>query len=279
MKREEKQKEAEALHEELEKARTVILSGFEGTTVSQDTELRRKLAGAGAKYQVVKNSLIERAAKGTQAEPVAQKLRGTTSLAFTRADPVSLAKALTAYAKENPTLVFKAGVVEGRVVALKDLELIASLPPREELFAKVLYLLNSPAQRLASTLSGVARNLAFVIQQAVKEKKFSADDRAAESAAPHVPREAGHRGVFEDLKSAINSFLRTLPNKESIPGFDEAILQICAGSRFAPGANTPEMSQLVSQLADPKREELKQYYLESVGKIQKNSSEEISGGD
>jgi large subunit ribosomal protein L10 len=172
MKRDEKQKKAEALHEELLKARTVILSGFEGTTVAQDTDLRRKVASTGAKYEVVKNSLVERAAQGTSAEPVARKLRGTTSLAYTAADPVSLAKVLTAYARENPTLVFKAGVVEGRVVALEDLEAIASLPSRDELSAKVLYLLNSPGQRLAGTLSAVARNLAFVVQQGVKENKF-----------------------------------------------------------------------------------------------------------
>ena len=172
MKREDKHRQAESLHEELLKARTVILSGFEGITVAQDSELRRKVAQTGAKYKVVKNSLIERAAKGTPAEAVAQKLRGTTSLALTESDPVSLAKALSAYAKENPTLVFKAGVVEGRVVAMADLGTIASLPSREELFATVLFLINSPAQRLATTLSGVARNLAFCIQQAVKENKF-----------------------------------------------------------------------------------------------------------
>ena len=172
MKREEKHQQAESLHEELLKARTVFLSGFEGTTVAQDSELRRKVAQTGARYKVVKNSLIERAAKGTPAEPVAQKLRGTTSLALTESDPVALAKALSVYAKENPTLVFKAGVVEGRVVAMADLGMIASLPSREELFAKVLFLINSPAQRLATTLSGVARNLAFCIQQAVKEDKF-----------------------------------------------------------------------------------------------------------
>ena len=178
MKRDEKQKQAEALHEELLKARTVFLSSFEGITVAQDSDLRRKVTKTGARYKVVKNSLIERAAKGTTSEPVAQKLRGTTSLAITESDPVALAKALTAYAKENPTLVFKAGVVEGRVVAMGDLGVIASLPSRSELFAKVLFLINSPAQRVATTLSGVARNLAFCIQQAVKENKFK---EAAES--------------------------------------------------------------------------------------------------
>lgn len=172
MKRDEKRKQAEALHQELLKAPTVFLSSFEGITVAQDSDLRRKVAQAGARYKVIKNSLIERAAKGTSAEPVAQKLYGTTSLAITESDPVALAKALSAYAKENPTLVFKAGVVEGRVVAMADLGVIASLPSRNELFAKVLFLINSPAQRVAATLSGVARNLAFCIQQAVKENKF-----------------------------------------------------------------------------------------------------------
>lgn len=172
MNRDEKKQQAEALHEEFEKARGVILSGFEGLTVAQDSELRRKIAQTGGRYQVVKNSLIERAAQGTSLQPVAQKLRGTTSLAYTQTDPVALAKILTAYAKENPVLAFKAGVVEGRVVSLADIVAIASLPPRKELFSKVLFLINSPAQQVASALSGVARKLALVINQAVKEKKF-----------------------------------------------------------------------------------------------------------
>jgi len=172
MDREAKKKNAEMLHEELMKARGIVLSRFQGITVAQDFELRRKIAGTGARYKVVKNSLIERAAKGTSAEPIAQKLAGTTSVALTEADPVALAKALTEYAKENPILAFKSGVVEGRVVSLADLSAIANLPPKEQLLSKVLFLINSPGQRVASTLSGVARNLAYVIQQAVKEKKF-----------------------------------------------------------------------------------------------------------
>lgn len=172
MKKEEKQQKVDALRQELEKARTVILSSFQGLTVSADTELRRKVREAGARYEVVKNSLIERAGKGTGIEPVAEKLRGTTSLTYTSTDPVALAKVLTTYAKENPALVFKAGVVEGRVVSLDDFTAIASLPSREELFSKALFLLKAPGQRLAVTLAGVARNLARVIQQGVKENKF-----------------------------------------------------------------------------------------------------------
>jgi len=172
MDREEKKKRAEELHEELHKARGVVLSGFQGITVAQDFELRRKVAGAGARYRVVKNSLIERAAQGTGVEAIAGKLAGTTSLALTESDPVALAKVLTGYAKENPVLTFKSGFVEGRVVSMAELAALATLPSREQLLSKVLFLINSPAQRVASTLSGVARNLAYVIQQAVKEQKF-----------------------------------------------------------------------------------------------------------
>lgn len=174
MKKDEKAKQVESVREQLSRAKSVILSQFEGITVAQDFELRRKVAGAGAKYHVVKNSLIERAAEGTAAEPlVSGKLKGTTSLALTETDPVALARVLTAYAKENPVLVFKSGVVEGRVVSLADLAALATMPSRETLLGKALFLINSPATRVASAVSALARNLAFVIKQAVDEKKFA----------------------------------------------------------------------------------------------------------
>ncbi len=176
MNRDEKQKQAEMLREDLQRARSVILLSFQGLTVAQDTELRNRLAQIRAKYKVVKNSLIERALRGTSAEPMAQKLSGTTSLAYTEADSVTLAKILTVYAKENPVLVFKAGMVEGRVVSLPDVALLASLPGREVLLSKVLYLISAPARRLVFSVSSVARNLVFVIQQGVKQNKFETRD-------------------------------------------------------------------------------------------------------
>jgi large subunit ribosomal protein L10 len=135
--------------------------------------LRRKVAETGAGYEVVKNSLIERAAQGTKVEVIAQKLRGTTSVAYSTADPVALARVLTSYAKEFPALVIKAGLVEGRIVSLEEFDSIATLPSREALFARALYLVRAPAQQLVVTLSGVARNLARVIQQGIQEKKFN----------------------------------------------------------------------------------------------------------
>jgi large subunit ribosomal protein L10 len=172
MKKDEKKLKADALHQELEKSHTVILSGFEGITVAQDFELRRRITQVGAKYKVVKNSLIERASQGTPLEPAAKVLKGTTSVAYTELDAVALAKALTAYAKENPVLKFKSGVVEGRVVPMADLGMVANLPAKEELLSKALYLMKAPARNVAVALAGVGRKLAVVIQQAVKENKF-----------------------------------------------------------------------------------------------------------
>jgi large subunit ribosomal protein L10 len=174
MKKEEKAKQVESIREELSRAKGVVLSKFEGITVAQDSELRREVARSGARYKVVKNSVIERAAQGTPVEPVmAAKLKGTTSVAVTDNDPVALAKALTNYAKDNPVLVFKAGVVEGRVVSLDDFLALASLPSKEALHAKALFLIKAPATQVASAIAGVGRKLAVVIQQAVKEKKFA----------------------------------------------------------------------------------------------------------
>ena len=173
MNRDEKKKELESLQKELKDVRHLIVSAFQGLTVEQDYELRKQIRAAGGKYRVVKNTLAERAAQGTAAESVLKGLAGPTSIAYSSGDPVALAKALTAYAKNNPAFVFRAGVVEGRVVALGEITQLATLPSREELIAKVLHLLLAPARGLATTIGAISRNLAVVLDQAVKENKFS----------------------------------------------------------------------------------------------------------
>src|SRR5262249_54052365 len=167
-----KEKELEQLKKDLADVRNLIVAQFKGINVTQDTELRQKIRAANSKYRVVKNTLANIAAKGTPAEGVAKAFDGSTAIAFNNSDPVALAKALTAYAKTNPLFVFKAGMVEGRVVNIADLNAIASMPSKEELIAKLLFLLNAPAQRIAVALNGVARNLAVVVGQAVEQKKF-----------------------------------------------------------------------------------------------------------
>ena len=167
-----KKEELDALKKDLTDAKNLFVAKFQGMTVAQDTDLRQKIRETKSQYRVVKNTLVRKAAEGTPAEGVSKEFDGSTSIAYNATDPVSLAKALTAYAKTNPLFVFKAGMVEGRVVNIADIANIASMPSKKELFAKLLFLINSPAQRLAVAINGVARNLAVVIQQAVEQKKF-----------------------------------------------------------------------------------------------------------
>jgi large subunit ribosomal protein L10 len=170
----EKQKDLDTLREELMKAAHVFLTGYEKLTVQQDYELRKAVKGAGGRYQVVKNTIAGRAAHDTPAADLLKALKGMCSIAYTSGDPVALAKALTAYAKANPTFTFRSGLVQGRVINVAGINELASLPPKEEIYAKLLFLIQAPAQRLVTAVSGVGRNLAVVVDQGVKENKFSA---------------------------------------------------------------------------------------------------------
>ncbi len=172
-KKPEKKKDLEALKKDLEKSGNIFLTGYEKLTVSQDFELRKAIRGAGANYKVIKNRIAEKAAEGTPASQLLKDLKGMCSLAYTSGDPVALAKALTAYAKANPSFTFRAGLVQGRVVDVGGINDLASLPPKEEIYAKLLWLINAPAQRLVTAINGVGRNLAVVVDQGVKENKFS----------------------------------------------------------------------------------------------------------
>jgi large subunit ribosomal protein L10 len=167
-----KKEELDELKKDLLEAKNLFVTQFQGMTVAQDTELRIKIRETKSKYRVVKNTLAKKAADGTPAQSVAKAFDGSTAIAYNANDPVSLAKALTAYAKNNPLFVFKAGMVEGRVINLADVAIIAAMPSKEELIAKLLFLINAPAQRLAIAVNGVARNLAVVLKQAVEQKKF-----------------------------------------------------------------------------------------------------------
>ncbi len=167
-----KTEQVEKLTKELKNVSNVVVATYTKMTVTQDYELRKALRGAGAKYQVVKNTLAERAAKGTKVEGALKDLAGVTSIAYTTGDPVAMAKALTKYAKDTPEFTFKVGVVEGRVINIKEIEALASMPSKEELYSKLLFLINAPAQRLATAINAVPRNLAVVIDQAVQQKKF-----------------------------------------------------------------------------------------------------------
>ena len=163
---------SEKLGVELKEVSSLIVTTYNKLTVPQDYELRKMLRSSGAKYRVVKNTLAERAAKGTKVEGALKDLSGVTSIAYTKGDPVALAKALAKYAKDNPEFSFKAGIVEGRVVTIKEIESLASMPSKEELYSKLLFLISAPAQRLVTVMNAVGRDLAVVVNQGVEKKKF-----------------------------------------------------------------------------------------------------------
>ena len=181
-KKAEKLSKSEELRSQLATVSTVILSTFQGITVEQDTKLRRSVEAAGGHYEVVKNTVVERAAAGTPAEGLLKNLKGTNSISFTKTDPVALAKILTKVAKDVPAFQFRAGFVEGRVISIQEINQLAQLPSKEELISKIMFMLNAPAQRVATALAALPRNLAVVTSEAVKAGKFSGGTAAAPAA-------------------------------------------------------------------------------------------------
>jgi large subunit ribosomal protein L10 len=174
---------------ELEGSTSAIVGTFAKLTVAQDYNLRKVVREAGGKYRVLKNKLAARAAKGTQVEAALQGLKGVSSVAYTSGDPVALTKAISTWVTDNAEFTFKLGIVDGRVISIEEIKQLATMPGREELFSKLLYLINAPAQRLATVIAATGRDLAVVVNQAVEQNKFSgpaapAAEARAEAAAP-----------------------------------------------------------------------------------------------
>jgi len=189
-KRSEKQADLDKLKLELATVSSVILTTFQGISVEDDTKLRRAVQAAGGKYKVVKNTLAERAGAGTSAEGLLKNLSGTNSIAYTETDPVALAKALTKIAKDVPAFQFRAGLVEGRVISIAEIQQLANLPSKEELISKIMFLLNAPAQRIASALNALPRNLAVTVSEAIKANKFGSGGGSSEPSAATSPEAA-----------------------------------------------------------------------------------------
>ena len=189
-KKSEKQQDLDKLKTELGKVSTVILSTFQGISVEDDTKLRRAVQAAGGKYKVVKNTLAELASKGTPASGVLKDLKGTNSIAYTETDPVALAKALTKIAKDVPAFQFRSGVVQGKVISIAEIKQLAEMPSKEELISKIMFLLNAPAQRIATALNALPRNLAVTVSEAVKANKFGSGGGSAEPVSATTPSAA-----------------------------------------------------------------------------------------
>jgi large subunit ribosomal protein L10 len=218
--RETKQQDLEALTQSLQSAKSAMVVSFAGLSVNKDQEFRNTLRTAGARYQVVKNTLARRAIKDTQFEQAADSFKGVTAIAWTEGDPVVLSKAMSKFMKDNADIYsFKSGVIDGKLIDLAQLTTIANLPSKEELISKLLFVLNAQAQRIVTVINAVPRDLAVVIKQigdkaqagaapAAAEAKAAepaADEAApapAEAAAPAPAEEAAPAATEEDASAA-----------------------------------------------------------------------------
>jgi large subunit ribosomal protein L10 len=179
-----KAEKVSTLAKDLENSTSAIIGTFSALTASKDFDLRRIVRQAGGSYHVVKNKLAARSAQGTRIEAALQGLKGVSSVAYTSGDPVALAKALSTWVKDNAEFTFKLGIVDGKVISKEEITALATLPGKEELFSKLLFLINSPAQRLATVINATGRDLAIVVNQAVEQSKF-----AGAAPAPVAPSE------------------------------------------------------------------------------------------
>jgi len=168
-----KTEKVQLLASELETSTTAIIGTFSKLTVAKDFALRKVIREAGGKYRVVKNKLAAVSGQGTQVEAALRGLKGVNSVAFTAGDPVALAKVFAKWASDNSAeFQFKLGIVDGKLLTVDEVKALATMPGKEELFSKLLFLINAPAQRLATVLNATGRDLAVVLGQGVEKEKF-----------------------------------------------------------------------------------------------------------
>ncbi|MGI4755938.1 MAG: 50S ribosomal protein L10 [Janthinobacterium lividum] len=198
---------------ELQTATAAIIGTFTAMTADKDFDLRKTVRGAGGKYHVLKNKLAPKAGAGTQVEGALGGLKGVSSIAYTSGDPVALAKALSAWVKDNAQFTFKLGIVDGKVLNVSEVNELATMPGKEELFSKLLFLINAPATRLATVLNATGRNLAVVLDQAAQQEKFEgAAAPVAEAATPSTAPDADAAAASSEVA----------PNTDADPAQPEA---------------------------------------------------------
>ncbi len=202
--RERKQADLNAITEQLNNSKSAMIVSFNKLTVTKDQEFRNRLRDAGAEFQVVKNTLARIAVKGTPYEEASEHFKGVTGIAWTQNDAVILSKAVSKFVKDNADIyTFKAGIVEGKVVNLKQVESIANLPSKEELISKLMFVINAQAQRIVTVINAVPRNLAIVVKLIGEGKTDAPAGQKAEEVKPEATEQIAEPAVEADGNSAV----------------------------------------------------------------------------
>jgi len=171
------------VRERMEAADGALLTEYRGLTVAELAELRRELTAAGGDYKVYKNTLVRLAVADTPREGVSALLTGPTAIAFVSGDVSAVAKALRDFARSNPNLIVKGGVVGGSVMSAADVDVLAELPSREALLAQFAGALSAPLQQLAGLVQALPRNLAYGISALLEQRQAEAPAPATDNAA------------------------------------------------------------------------------------------------
>jgi large subunit ribosomal protein L10 len=227
-----KAEKIEYLARELESSTSAIVGTFAKLTVSQDFELRKVVRSAGGRYRVLKNKLAARGSKGTKVEAALQNLKGVSSVAYTSGDPVTLAKALSTWMAENAEYTFKLGIVDGQLMNVEQVKQLATMPPKEEIYAKLLFLIQAPAQRLATVHNATGRDMAVVLGQGVEKGKFTG--AAAPAAAAPAPAATAAPAPVAEAPAAVAEAAPVTISKEAEAAGTQEDSQAAAAATEAP---------------------------------------------
>lgn len=158
------------IKDSISKAKVAIVSDYRGLTVAEITELRRKLQEEKGDLKVVKNTLTKIAIEGTAFENLGEFLKGPSAIAFGFGDEVAPAKIITKFIKEKKKTEIKGGVIDGKAINVDEVKQLSSIPSREELYAKMLGSINSPASGIVGCINGVMSSLVRAIDEVRKQK-------------------------------------------------------------------------------------------------------------
>lgn len=167
----EKELTVQTLSEKFKNNTCVLLTEYQGLTVSEITELRAKLRPVKCEYKVVKNTLTKRALKDLKLDGFSDCFDGPTAVAIDQGDPVQAAKILVDFAKEHSKLKLKAGLIGEKLLTEKDIKSLATLPSREVLIGKLVWIMKSPIQNLVYVINGNTQKLAYVLEAIKKQKE------------------------------------------------------------------------------------------------------------